>query len=305
MKECIARYAPLMLILSLALITYHTLPPQVKATPRGLTLTSPAASIVQAEPRNETQIYILEVQVQPLSSLVNEKIACIYGARIQSINTTTGKITLENPGDAACIYITLDNPTIHKAVARLVVVAQAQPEERREPPLALVGAVACVAAATYLTQTEGGRDKLFKAASIPISYYVARHEDVLRSRKRVQILEYLKKEPGASMRRIARETGVSFGEVQWHLSILERLGYVRRVRIGKWHVYYPTGTATEKWLANFMAKELGERIIERDAQVLAEVLERYLSTGTVPIAVIKENIPLNARNTNHAKTTHA
>ncbi|MCC5998601.1 MAG: hypothetical protein LM573_05945, partial [Thermofilum sp.] len=71
------------------------------------------------------------------------------------------------------------------------------------------------------------------------------------------------------------------------------------------HVYYPTGTATEKWLANFMAKELGERIIERDAQVLAEMLERHLSTGTVPIAVIKENIPLNARNTNHAKTTHA
>ncbi|MEM0008902.1 MAG: winged helix-turn-helix domain-containing protein, partial [Thermofilum sp.] len=228
MKEYIIAILLLALAATGTLLSLQTLTQKATATPTGLIVTSPTTSLVKTETRNNTHIYTLQIHVKPLSSLQAEKIGCIYGAKVTTLNTSVGKATLEKNPDSACIFFTIDNPSIRDAEATVLVTAETLLEEKGEPPILLIGILAGIAAASYLTQTESGRDKLFKAISIPVGYYVARHEDVLRSKKRVEILEYLKKEPGSSMRRISRDTGISFGEVQWHLSILERLGYVRR-----------------------------------------------------------------------------
>jgi DNA-binding transcriptional ArsR family regulator len=290
MKEYITAVLLLALAATGTLLSLQTLTQKASATPTGLIVTSPTTSLVKTETRNNTHIYTLQVHVKPLTSLQAEKIACIYGAKVTALNTSVGKATLETNPDSACIFFTIDNPSIKEVEATVLVTAETLLEEKGEPPILLIGALTGMAAASYLTQTESGRDKLFKAISIPVGYYVARHEDVLRSKKRVEILEYLKKEPGASMRRISRDTGISFGEVQWHLSILERLGYVRRARIGKWTVYYPTGSPAEKWLENFISDELGEKITPQTAAALAARLEPYLSTGTIPTSLIREAI---------------
>lgn len=289
MREYIASVVLLTLLLSFVLAIYQSPVYRVQATPTGLVLASPAASLLRSETRNNTQLYVLLVKVPPLS-ISSERIACLYGASILAVNTTTGKISFETTVDTSCMYFTLDNPSLKEAEAIIFIIAETKPKEESQPLLPLLVGAVGVAAASYLIMTENGRDKLFKAISIPISYYVTRHEDVLRSEKRVKILEYLEKEPGASMRRIARDTGVSFGEVQWHLAILERLGYVYRVKIGKWTVYYPTGSPAEKWLANFVAKELGEEISLQVSATLASKLEPYISIGTIPINLIRENL---------------
>ncbi|MEL9989990.1 MAG: helix-turn-helix transcriptional regulator [Thermoproteus sp.] len=52
------------------------------------------------------------------------------------------------------------------------------------------------------------------------------------SHKRRQVLELLKKRGPLTVSQIARELGASIGAVQWHLYVLEREGFVRRVQSG-------------------------------------------------------------------------
>ncbi|MEM0036686.1 MAG: winged helix-turn-helix transcriptional regulator [Candidatus Korarchaeum sp.] len=54
------------------------------------------------------------------------------------------------------------------------------------------------------------------------------------------IVEYLRANPGAHMRQIARDLGMSLGSLRWHLSVLERRGFVRKRRKGNMTEFYPS-----------------------------------------------------------------
>jgi DNA-binding transcriptional ArsR family regulator len=85
------------------------------------------------------------------------------------------------------------------------------------------------------------------------------------------------------MRRISRETGISFGEVQWHLSVLERLGFVERVRVGRFVCYYPKGAPPETWLPAFAERELGLKLNPEDLKRAAPRLEAALAKGVLSL----------------------
>ncbi|WP_052885295.1 winged helix-turn-helix domain-containing protein [Thermofilum pendens] len=258
-----------------------------EAQPPALVVLSGSATLKSSSSSNGTHLYVLSVRVPPLSKLSEETIACVYNAGIASAKASLGVVEVRGGGDYACLTYTFDNRGLGyvEDTVSLVVV---EPPRAASPPVAEVAvAVAAVAATSYLTLTESGRQKLFAALSAPVAYYVAKREDVLRSEKRVRILEYLKQNPGASMRRISRETGVSFGEVQWHLSILERLGYVQRVRIGKYTVYYPTGVPAERWLACFAERELGLKVKPGALEKALPSLEEYLAFRQIPLEALR------------------
>ncbi len=54
------------------------------------------------------------------------------------------------------------------------------------------------------------------------------------------IMEYLRFNPGAHLRQMARDLGMSLGSLRWHLSVLERKGLVREKRKGNLTEFYPS-----------------------------------------------------------------
>jgi len=245
-----------------------------------LIVASPAVSSTQAA-GNTT--YVLKVLLPPLAELRGEKVACIRGAEILNASSPTGSVAVSE----GCVFLTASNPSPKPLEVQVVLVAAEPPRGQPQPPVALVAAIAAAAAASYLSLTESGREKLFAALSIPASYYIARYEDVKRSEKRVRILQYLRENPGASMRRISREAGISFGEVQWHLSILERLGLVQRVKIGRRACYFPVDVPLEEWLPRFTLAEMGVRIDAAALKAAKPRLESMAARGAIPLSELE------------------
>lgn len=58
------------------------------------------------------------------------------------------------------------------------------------------------------------------------------------------IMEYLRANPGAHMRQIARDLGMSLGSLRWHLNVLEKRGLIRERRKGNLTEFYPSELAT-------------------------------------------------------------
>jgi len=224
------KLAALLAALALALVAL--------AQPR-LTVTSAAVVEVGELNADHNITYTITVEIPPLARLQSEKLACLHGATVRSVEAQRGTAVLQG----GCIALTADNPTL-RSIRFAVTVEAVEPQPQNEPPLILLAAAVAAAVTSYLALSEGGRGKLFSTISIPVAYYVTKRSDVARSPKRVKILEYIKSNPGAPIRRIARETGISYGEVQWHLSVLERLGLVECVKLGRYHCYYPAGMQT-------------------------------------------------------------
>lgn len=240
---------------------------------------APARTSISVEKVGEN-LYRLTLTVPPFTYLKNEKVACAYGASIGDVKTAAGaSVKVEQ----YCLKLTVDNPSPNPVTVEIEVAIIAESEvEGGYPPLLLAVAVAVTAAAaSYFSLSESGKTKLFKAFSIPAAYYVVKYSDVARSAKRVKILEFIKANPGATMRRISRDTGISFGEVQWHLSILERLGLVERLRVGKYVCYYPKGAPPETWLPAFAERELGLRLNPETLKRAIPKLKAALARGAI------------------------
>lgn len=224
--------------------------------------------------------YRVTLTIPPFASVKGETAACAYGAGIEEVKAAAGA---RAEVEESCLKLTADNPSSKPLAIEIEVVLTAESEVTEEfPPLMLaLAAAVATATASYFSLSENGRGKLFKAVSVPVAYYVVKHSDVARSVKRVKILEYIRANPGSTMRRISRDTGISFGEVQWHLSILERLGLVERTRVGKYVCYYPKGAPPETWLPAFAERELGLRLNPETLKRATLRLEAALARGAI------------------------
>ncbi len=96
--------------------------------------------------------------------------------------------------------------------------------EVMEEPV-LVEEVECCAA--------GAESCLFRVRPMP-------EASELASTSRRAIVEYLRANPGAHLRQIARDLGMSLGTLRWHLGVLERRGLVRERRKGNQTEFYLT-----------------------------------------------------------------
>ncbi|MCF2140277.1 MAG: winged helix-turn-helix transcriptional regulator [Candidatus Lokiarchaeota archaeon] len=64
-------------------------------------------------------------------------------------------------------------------------------------------------------------------------------EDVLENKNRNQIIDMVLSSPGIHFNELLRKTGLSAGNLAWHLDILETFKVIRKQRIGQYLVYYP------------------------------------------------------------------
>lgn len=59
------------------------------------------------------------------------------------------------------------------------------------------------------------------------------------SQNRRDIYNYISLNPGSYLRKIYRDVGLAMGDTQYHLSVLEKKGYVKSRKVGKHRHYYP------------------------------------------------------------------
>jgi len=64
-------------------------------------------------------------------------------------------------------------------------------------------------------------------------------EDILANPLRAQIVEYISQNPGSHVRDIRRAMNIDNAESAWHLKMLEKFGFLRSKRFGKFLAYYP------------------------------------------------------------------
>lgn len=65
------------------------------------------------------------------------------------------------------------------------------------------------------------------------------YDDILTNPLRAQIAEYITQNPGSHVRDIRRVMNIDNAESAWHLKMLEKFGYLRSKRFGKFLAYYP------------------------------------------------------------------
>jgi len=64
-------------------------------------------------------------------------------------------------------------------------------------------------------------------------------DDILKNPLRAQIVEYISQNPGSHVRDIRRAMNIDNAESAWHLKMLERFGFLRSKRFGKFLAFYP------------------------------------------------------------------
>ncbi len=67
---------------------------------------------------------------------------------------------------------------------------------------------------------------------------MSRRHGVASSSARKAIIEYLRVNPGAYLRQMSRDLGMSLGSLRWHLNVLERSGLVWEKRKGNMIEFY-------------------------------------------------------------------
>jgi predicted transcriptional regulator len=71
-------------------------------------------------------------------------------------------------------------------------------------------------------------------------------EDVLTNQTRATIYQYIQDNPGCRVRDIRRAAGIDHAESHWHTRILEKFGFVRKKRFGKYLAFYDVSLPTEE-----------------------------------------------------------
>lgn len=65
------------------------------------------------------------------------------------------------------------------------------------------------------------------------------YQDVLTNPLRAQIVEHVTNNPGCHVRGIRRAMSIDNATSEWHLKMLEKFGYLRSKRFGKFLAYFP------------------------------------------------------------------
>ena len=71
-------------------------------------------------------------------------------------------------------------------------------------------------------------------------------DDQNDSQTRSQILDYIKTNPGVHFRKISKELGLAMGQIQHHLSVLEKTGRIKSSKINFRRHYYPAEIIDEE-----------------------------------------------------------
>jgi len=143
-----------------------------------------------------------------------------------------------------------------------------------------------VASASYILKEQ--QDRLFRVVSLlPLAIIRIKGRDVLENRTRAEIMEAIRNSAGMSVTDVARKLRISRSAAAWHLSLLERGGLVRKVRVGNLTLYY-CGREWTKALLFGNRRRIVEHLMRKGPRGIREIAEELgISTETA-----KRNVDL-------------
>jgi hypothetical protein len=130
---------------------------------------------------------------------------------------------------------------------------------QRQPTVVLGGGLSLILILT-MVMTESGKYFLFKWLLVPM-YSKLKKEDVLDHFVRGQIYGLIRLQPGAHYNFIKQKLDLKNGVLSYHLSTLEREGYVLSEMDGIYRRFYPNSVKFEVDYPIFLSK-LQERIVD-------------------------------------------
>ena len=130
---------------------------------------------------------------------------------------------------------------------------------QRQPTIVLGGGLSLILVLTMVL-TESGKYFLFKWILVPM-YSKLKKEDVLDHFVRGQIYGLIRLQPGAHYNFIKKKLDLKNGVLSYHLSTLEREGYVLSEMDGIYRRFYPNSVKFEVDYPIFLSK-LQERIVD-------------------------------------------
>ncbi|HEU97363.1 MAG TPA: winged helix-turn-helix transcriptional regulator [Fervidicoccus fontis] len=83
------------------------------------------------------------------------------------------------------------------------------------------------------------------------------------SGKRKEIYDYIQEHPGSHLREMARNLDLAIGEIQYHLDVLEKKGYIVSKRMGLYKRFYPSKMFGErqKEIMGILSQETPRKIL--------------------------------------------
>jgi predicted transcriptional regulator len=118
-------------------------------------------------------------------------------------------------------------------------------------------------------------------------------DDLLDNKMRLQIVEYLeeKGEQGAHLREIQRTIGCGISSLLWHLQALDDFNIVTHHKIGKYHIFYLSGTESPQ------TSEIALALKSDVAKELCRVLIRKMKP--LPLSKISSEIDVHHSSIQH------
>ncbi|MEX2680190.1 MAG: winged helix-turn-helix transcriptional regulator [Candidatus Sigynarchaeota archaeon] len=110
------------------------------------------------------------------------------------------------------------------------------------------------------------------------------YQDILANPLRSQIVDYITKNPGCHVRDIRRAMNIDNAESAWHLKMLEKFGFLRSKRFGKFLAYYP---------ANLAESAYDEILCTIRQDTTYRILYDVFSTPNTSIAEISQRLAMN------------
>jgi len=108
------------------------------------------------------------------------------------------------------------------------------------------------------------------------------------SQNRRDIYNYISLNPGAYLRKIFRGVGLAMGDTQYHLSVLEKKGYVKSRKIGKHRHYYPMSVNSGReelilvYLKQAVTKDILVYLIENIGATQSDISNfKHFATPTI------------------------
>ncbi|HVL86943.1 MAG TPA: winged helix-turn-helix transcriptional regulator [Candidatus Thermoplasmatota archaeon] len=108
------------------------------------------------------------------------------------------------------------------------------------PPMALAAGAGAVGLAALLAGVPAAKFGLLKFAVVPL-YTRLRRPDVVEHRHRERLLSEVRGDPGVDATELKRRTGLAWGTIVYHLSVLERERLVSSLREGRHRRFFPQG----------------------------------------------------------------
>jgi predicted transcriptional regulator len=93
----------------------------------------------------------------------------------------------------------------------------------------------------YFDSQDSRKNDIIAPSPFLIPLYFKTPQNLFLNETRANIFDVISNNPGVTFGAITRELNLAFGECQYHIRVLEREGYIKSKRTGKYTRYYLIG----------------------------------------------------------------